>query len=243
MSFKTWTFYFKCLLGLELVKFNIKANMILCLWKLQSFLMVYIVNMKWSGLMKLICMLSHQAKFIQVCKQPPWVNISKAALQLQVCERRQKHLNKKKQKTSDRRSHLLKPGIKFQTSCYSERKTWRHFLWKELSVMLKITMQQELGFIWAWSICLCSVCIVGAVNGHSHLFENHELIQEVNALAGEEFPDGLLSLSTLRITGHAHLLILEELGQTEVLHRRTKQPSRNPQRSCSFHPKFLHLWP
>lgn len=59
----------------------------------------------------------------------------------------------------------------------------------------------------------------------NHLFENHELIQEVNALAGEEFPDGLVSLSTLRVRGHAHLLILEELSQREVLHKQTEQPS------------------
>lgn len=37
--------------------------------------------------------------------------------------------------------------------------------------MLKITLQQESGFMWAWSVCLWSVCFVGAVNGQSPLWE------------------------------------------------------------------------
>lgn len=84
---------------------------------------------------------------------------------------------------------------------------------------MKNTKQQALGFIWVWSSCLWSCVFVWSIvrllNGQSHLFENNEPIQEVNALAGEEFPDGLLSLSTLRVRGNTHLreLILEELSQ------------------------------
>lgn len=59
----------------------------------------------------------------------------------------------------------------------------------------------------------------------NHLFENHELIQEVNALAGEEFPDGLLSLEALRVTGGAHLggLVPQELSQRVTLQKRSNQ--------------------
>lgn len=59
----------------------------------------------------------------------------------------------------------------------------------------------------------------------SHLFENHELIQEVNTLAGEEFPDGLLSLEALRVRGGAHLgrLVPQELRQRVVLHTDDKK--------------------
>lgn len=58
-----------------------------------------------------------------------------------------------------------------------------------------------------------------ALWGKSHLFENHELIHEVNTLAGEELPDGLLSLEALRVRGSADLgrLVLQELSQRVVL--------------------------
>lgn len=54
-----------------------------------------------------------------------------------------------------------------------------------------------------------------------YLFENHELIQEVNTLACKEFPDGLLPLEALRVSGGAHLgrLVLQELQQRVVLHK------------------------
>lgn len=58
----------------------------------------------------------------------------------------------------------------------------------------------------------------------THLFENHELIQEVNTLAGEEFPDGLLCLEAPRVRGGAHLgwvtvrLVPQELCQRVILH-------------------------
>lgn len=60
----------------------------------------------------------------------------------------------------------------------------------------------------------------GGFVADSHLFEDHELIQEVNTLAGEELPDGLLSLEALRVRGGAHLggLVPQELRQREVLH-------------------------
>lgn len=96
-------------------------------------------------------------------------------------------------------------------------------------------------------VVLC-VCVehCDALNGQGHLFENHELIQEVNALAGEEFPDGLLSLSTLRVRGNAHLrgLILEELSQRKVLHRQTTTVRNKEAASPSEHvgtEKQLHF--
>lgn len=42
--------------------------------------------------MQMICIISHQAKLIEIRKQPPWVNISQAVGHLQVCERSRKHL-------------------------------------------------------------------------------------------------------------------------------------------------------
>lgn len=49
--------------------------------------------------------------------------------------------------------------------------------------------------------------------GDNHLFEDHELIQEVDALAGEELPDGLLSPHGARVCGSAQLdrLVLQEV--------------------------------
>ncbi len=97
---------------------------------------------------------------------------------------------------------------------------------QEFSDRAKDTKQQVLGFVWVWSIylwscariCMC-VCIM-RLCADSHLFENHELIQEVNTLAGEEFPDGLLSLEALRVRGGVHLgrLVPQELRQRVVLH-------------------------
>lgn len=74
-------------------------------------------------------------------------------------------------------------------------------------------------------ICMC-VCILW------HLFENHELVQEVDALAGEEFPDGLLSLEALRVRGGAHLgrLVPQELRQRVVLHTEEKTIKKDTKR-------------
>lgn len=45
------------------------------------------------------------------------------------------------------------------------------------------------------------------------------MIHEVNTLAGEELPDGLLSLEALRVRGSTDLgrLVLQELSQRVVL--------------------------
>lgn len=43
-------------------------------------------------LMQMICIISHQAKLIEIRKQPPRVNISQAVRHLQVRERSRKHL-------------------------------------------------------------------------------------------------------------------------------------------------------
>lgn len=42
--------------------------------------------------MQMICIISHQAKLIEIRKQPPRVNISQAVRHLQVRERSRKHL-------------------------------------------------------------------------------------------------------------------------------------------------------
>lgn len=70
-----------------------------------------------------------------------------------------------------------------------------------------------------------------AFAGDGYLFEHHELIQEVNTLAGEEFPDGLLSLVKLRVRGGAHLggLVAQELRQAEVLHGEKTGKKKNHQ--------------
>lgn len=96
----------------------------------------------------------------------------------------------------------------------------------EFSDKTKNTKQQVLGFIWVWStylwscVCICMCVYIRKLCTDSHLFENQELIQEVNTLAGEEFPDGLLSLEALRVRGGAHLgrLVPQELRQRVVLH-------------------------
>lgn len=58
--------------------------------------------------------------------------------------------------------------------------------------------------------------------GENHLFENHELIQEVNTLAGEQLPDGLLSFKAQRVRGGAPLgrLVLQELCYGVVLRKK-----------------------
>lgn len=58
--------------------------------------------------------------------------------------------------------------------------------------------------------------------GDNHLFEDHELIQEVDALAGEELPDGLLSPQSARVRGGAELdrLVLQEVWQRKILQRK-----------------------
>lgn len=66
--------------------------------------------------------------------------------------------------------------------------------------------------------CRVNICIL-KLPGDDHLFEDHELIQEVDALAGEELPDGLLSPECARVGGGAELerLVLQEVGQREIL--------------------------
>lgn len=73
-----------------------------------------------------------------------------------------------------------------------------------------------LGLLYLSSVFVC-ICICMCIL--SHLFENHDLIQEVNTLASEEFPNGLLSLESLRVRVGAHLggLIPEEVCQRVVL--------------------------
>lgn len=68
-------------------------------------------------------------------------------------------------------------------------------------------------FVVLWYVCLCIFACAWTLCGQSHLFENHELIQEVNTLASEEFPDSLLSLEALRVRGGVHLgrLVPQEL--------------------------------
>lgn len=117
--------------------------------------------------------------------------------------------------------------------------------WQEFSDRRKNTKQQVLGFVWVWSIyswtcvcvCLCVfACVCVCVHSealYSHLFENHELIQEVNTLAREEFPDGLLSLEALRVRGGAHLgrLVPQELCHRVVLQKRQQQRSDQTRRN------------
>lgn len=76
-----------------------------------------------------------------------------------------------------------------------------------------------MGLVYLWS-CVCVYLHVRVHYEALYLFENHDLIQEVNTLAGEEFPDGLLSFEALRVRGGTHLgrLVLQELCQRVVLH-------------------------
>lgn len=75
----------------------------------------------------------------------------------------------------------------------------------------------------------------------NHLFKNHELIQEVNTLAGKEFPDGLLSFEALRVIGGAQLgrLVLQELWQRVVLQKESDQTSSENSYIYLFTPQFL----
>lgn len=102
---------------------------------------------------------------------------------------------------------------------------------QEFGDRTKHTKQQVLDFIWVWPInceCVCvfvlvRVCILRLCM-YSHLFENHELIQEINTLAGKQLPDGLLLLEAMRVRGGAELggLVLQELRQRVVLHAETE---------------------
>lgn len=68
-------------------------------------------------------------------------------------------------------------------------------------------------------MCLCVFLLKEVA---SHLFQNHQLIQEVKTFAGEEFPDGLLPLEALRVVAGARLgsLPLQELRQRAALHKK-----------------------
>lgn len=70
----------------------------------------------------------------------------------------------------------------------------------------------SLGLVYYLIVGVVCICIV-RLGADNHLFKNHELIQEVNTLAGKEFPDGLLSFEALRVSGGAQLggLVLQEL--------------------------------
>lgn len=61
-------------------------------------------------------------------------------------------------------------------------------------------------------VCRVNICIM-RLSGDNHLFEDHELIQEVDALAGEELPDGLLPPHGARVCGGTELdrLVLQEV--------------------------------
>lgn len=113
------------------------------------------------------------------------------------------------------------------------------------------------GFRLGWCVCgaacmralrfVVCMCVLGGRAWAAHLFKDHELVQEVNTFAGEEFPDGLLSLEALWITGGAQLrrLVSQKLGQREVLwtdrhegrsvHWQSRHMSRqkwHPRKSC-----------
>lgn len=90
--------------------------------------------------------------------------------------------------------------------------------------------QRNRCFVWVCYFICGTVCffVYMRLCTDNHLFENHKLIQEVNTLAGEELPDGLLSLEALRVSGGAHLgrLVLQELCQRVVLQKRRHQTGR-----------------
>lgn len=90
-----------------------------------------------------------------------------------------------------------------------------------------------------------AVCVHSeAFAGDGYLFEHHELIQEVNTLAGEEFPDGLLSLVKLRVRGGAHLggLVAQELRQAEVLHgEKTKKKKKSSDEKKKISRRIIYL--
>lgn len=69
-------------------------------------------------------------------------------------------------------------------------------------------------------VCLCIFALWGCP-ADNYLFENHELVQEVNTLAGEEFPDGLQSLETLGVSGGTDLggLVSQEVRQRKILQK------------------------
>lgn len=59
-------------------------------------------RLKLTGLVLFICIRSHQAKLIKVCKQPPGVDISQAVPHVQVGEGSQKHLKATKQSEKEK---------------------------------------------------------------------------------------------------------------------------------------------
>ena len=57
---------------------------------------------KLTGLMLRISMVSHQAELIEVCKQPPGLDVGQAVRHLKVCECSQKHLKATKSPKENR---------------------------------------------------------------------------------------------------------------------------------------------
>ncbi len=146
---------------------------------------------------------SHQAKLIEVCKQPPGVDISQAGPHLQVCQHRQKHLKATKKSKREKAQPICCASIEFLIHCHKE--------WKTLRLLRASHWQQEKHKEWGVGFHLGLV---------TRLFKNHELIEEVKTFAGEEFPDGLLCLEASRVRGGAQLggLVPQELCQRVVLH-------------------------
>lgn len=150
-----------------------------------------------TGFVLLICIMSHQAKLIEVCKHSPGVNIGQVVPHLQVCQGSEKHLK----------------AIK-------DVRWWMCSGYKQHSILHPLLYKQKILILFGVAAFLYhSVLVCVCMRALNHLFENHELIQEVNTFASEKFPNGPLSLETLRIRVGAHLgaLVLEEVCQREVL--------------------------
>lgn len=180
-----------------------------------------------------ICMLSHQAKLIEVGIQPPGINISQAVPHLQVCQCSWKHLKATQKPERQKRLRVsIVPVLHFYGN-HKEEPQWQEFNDR------KNTKQQ------VFCLGLVYYCISLRLCTDNHLFENHELIQEVNTLAGEEFPDGFLSLEALRVSGGAHLgrLVSQELRQRVVLQKRSDQTrGKNWQEIHLFTPQKVCLY-
>lgn len=119
--------------------------------------------------LSLICIVSHQAELVEVCEQPPGVDVDQAVRRLQVRECRREHLSatKKRERERERTDYyqdICCARIKFRTRRCKEwkippkRDFYTKLTHRNSVTGGKSTKQRVLGFVfWVWSSYFAAV--------------------------------------------------------------------------------------